>query len=232
MVGTNVKAETLALIDKRSEIETEMNLIIARLCAPGAPGLTGNLVDPQGFPRADIDISAVRGDRQRLSMLRNDHKDITKQIEKNIEVLHSGHVALTLPQKRTAEGEAVAHLRTLSVSRADSSNVTSSMATSTHVGGTAVGGDSSYGLPFAVFDELQQGSPAALDGIMLGDQLVKFGSVEGGDNLLVRLAREGHMNEGNAIPVIVLRRGVQVQLTVTPRQWAGPGLLGCHIQQL
>jgi 26S proteasome non-ATPase regulatory subunit 9 len=86
--------------------------------------------------------------------------------------------------------------------------------------------DSSLGLPFAVFDEVQERSPAALDGIRYGDQLIKFGSVVGRDNSLQRLAREGQLNEGLPVPVIVLRHGAQVQLSVTPRRWMGNGLLG------
>lgn len=81
-------------------------------------------------------------------------------------------------------------------------------------------------LPFAVFDEVTEGSPGALDGILLGDQLLKFGSVDGGDNVLMRLAREGQTNEGRGLHVVVLRRGEAVHLTVTPRPWAGRGLLG------
>ena len=85
-------------------------------------------------------------------------------------------------------------------------------------------GESSF--PFAVFDDVSDGSPAAMDGIVLGDQLVKFGSVDGGDDLLMRLAREGQANEGRGLPVVVLRRGERVHLTVTPRRWPGRGLLG------
>ena len=47
MVATNVKAETMSLMDKRSALEAEMNSIIARLSQPGAPGLSGNLVDSE-----------------------------------------------------------------------------------------------------------------------------------------------------------------------------------------
>ncbi|KAG0593219.1 hypothetical protein KC19_1G312700 [Ceratodon purpureus] len=67
MVGANVKAETVTMMDKRKAVENEMDAIIARLTRPGGPGLQGNLVDAQGFPRADLDIPAVRSDRQRLS---------------------------------------------------------------------------------------------------------------------------------------------------------------------
>lgn len=50
MVATNVKAETMSLMDKRSALEAEMNAIIARLSLPGAPGLSGNLTDSEVFP--------------------------------------------------------------------------------------------------------------------------------------------------------------------------------------
>lgn len=50
MVGTNLKAETSSLMDKRSLLESEMNSIIARLSQPGAPGLSGNLLDSEVIP--------------------------------------------------------------------------------------------------------------------------------------------------------------------------------------
>ena len=86
-------------------------------------------------------------------------------------------------------------------------------------------------LPFAVFDDVSDGSPAAMDGVVMGDQLVKFGSVDGGDDLLMRVAREGQANEGRGLPVIVLRRGERVHLTITPRRWSGRGLLGYGLFQ-
>lgn len=47
MGGANLKAETMALMDKRTAMETEMNSIVERLCNPGGPGLSGNLVDSE-----------------------------------------------------------------------------------------------------------------------------------------------------------------------------------------
>ncbi|KAF5725876.1 hypothetical protein HS088_TW23G00607 [Tripterygium wilfordii] len=49
MVGTNVKAETMSLMQKRTAMEVKMNAIIERLCQPGGPGLSGNLVDSEGW---------------------------------------------------------------------------------------------------------------------------------------------------------------------------------------
>lgn len=80
--------------------------------------------------------------------------------------------------------------------------------------------------PFAMVDEITEGSPAAEDGLQLGDQVVKFGHVEFGENLLQRLAAEAQANRGQALPMIVLRQGAIINLTVTPRVWEGRGLLG------
>lgn len=81
-------------------------------------------------------------------------------------------------------------------------------------------------IPFAMVDEIADASPAAEDGLQLGDQIVKFGIVEAGENLLQRLASEAQTNQGRAIPVVIMRQGAPINLTVTPRTWQGRGLLG------
>ncbi|XP_048424045.1 26S proteasome non-ATPase regulatory subunit 9-like [Pyrus x bretschneideri] len=75
MVGTNLKGETMGLMEKMTALEAEMNAIIELLTQPGGPGISGDLLDSEGFPREDIDIPAVRAERRRLAELRNDHKD-------------------------------------------------------------------------------------------------------------------------------------------------------------
>jgi hypothetical protein len=47
MVAPDVKAETMKLMDQRGALEAEMDAIIARLTAPGGPGITGGLVDAE-----------------------------------------------------------------------------------------------------------------------------------------------------------------------------------------
>lgn len=81
-------------------------------------------------------------------------------------------------------------------------------------------------IPFAMVDEINESSPAAEDGLQLGDQVLKFGNVEGGDNLLQRLAAEAQSKQGQAVSVPVMRQGAKVVLSVTPRIWQGRGLLG------
>ena len=75
-------------------------------------------------------------------------------------------------------------------------------------------------------DEIADASPAAEDGLQLGDQIVKFGNVEAGDNLLQRLASEAQNNQGSPVLVVLLRQGTIVNVPVTPRTWQGRGLLG------
>lgn len=47
MVAPDVKAETMKLMDQRGGLELEMDAVIARLTAPGGPGITGGLVDAE-----------------------------------------------------------------------------------------------------------------------------------------------------------------------------------------
>jgi len=80
--------------------------------------------------------------------------------------------------------------------------------------------------PFAMVDEIADASPAVEDGLQLGDQILKFGNVEAGDNLLQRLSSEAQSNLGRAVPVVIVRQGTVINITITPRSWQGRGLLG------
>ncbi|GER39530.1 26S proteasome non-ATPase regulatory subunit 9 [Striga asiatica] len=205
MVATNLKAETMKLMEKRSGIEAEMNVIIENLCRPGGPGLAGNLLDPEA-KSSDIDIPAVRAERHRLAELRNDHKDITDKIEQNIQLLHSAKLAPATASVQDSDAN-------VGVSSSFSHPVDMDM-------------DLVVNRPFAIIDEITDLSPAAEDGLQLGDQIVKFGDVEKGENLLQRLSAEVQQKRGQAISLLVMRHGSPLNLTVTPRSWAGRGLLG------
>ncbi|KAK9275865.1 hypothetical protein L1049_023138 [Liquidambar formosana] len=230
MVATNLKAETMNLMDKRSAIEAEMNAIIERLTHPGGPGISGNLLDSEGFPRSDIDIPVVRAERHRLAELRNDYKNITEKINENIEVLHSARLAprsSSLGDSGNGEG----------LNNEDSSIVNTVACASSHDvlprdTPSSMDVDVIVRVPFAMVDEIADASPAAEDGLQLGDQIVKFGNVESGENLLPRLASEAQTNQGRAIPIVVMRQGAPINLTVRPRTWQGRGLLGCHFRIL
>ncbi|XP_011628049.1 26S proteasome non-ATPase regulatory subunit 9 isoform X1 [Amborella trichopoda] len=233
MVGTNLKAETTALMEKRSLLEEQMSAIISRLCVPGGPGLSGNLLDSEGFPRADIDIAAVRLERNNLAVLRNDHKDITAKIDQNLQLLHSTRLAqdISLPPKVSAIGGESSTQVPNAIVMAESSPL-HGQGTSQENFYTAMDEDPVVGVPFAIVDEIADGSPASDDGLQLGDQIVKFSNVEGGEQLLARLASEAQSNQGCALPLVIVRQGMFINLAVTPRPWHGRGLLGCHFRIL
>ncbi|XP_050733422.1 26S proteasome non-ATPase regulatory subunit 9-like [Eriocheir sinensis] len=84
--------------------------------------------------------------------------------------------------------------------------------------------------PFAKVDHVMTGSPANLAGLKEGDLLTKFGSVSA-DNFrsLTDVSQVVQHSVNSAIQVCVQRRGDNVSLTLTPRQWSGRGLLGCNL---
>ncbi|XP_038695298.1 26S proteasome non-ATPase regulatory subunit 9-like isoform X2 [Tripterygium wilfordii] len=232
MVGTNVKAETMSLMQKRTAMEVKMNAIIERLCQPGGPGLSGNLVDSEGFPRSDVDVPVVRAERHRLTVLRNDHKEITEKINANIQVLHSARLA---PRSSSTIDSGDDEM---SINQSSSIDTVVAPSSSNNVvprdSPTAMDLDAIASILFAVVDEIVDASPTAADGLQLGDQILKFGNVDyqRGENLLQRLASEAQANQGQAIPVVAMRQGALINLTVTPRSWQGRGLLGCNFRIL
>lgn len=229
MVGTNLKAEIMKLMDERANKEAEMDVIIQRLCQPGGPGLSGNLVDSEGFPRSDIDIPTVRADRHRLAELRNDHKILTEKIDQNIQVLHSARLTST-PSVKDSDNAAGLGVQGSTVNVGSSSSL--GRYTVTAATSAAMDVDVVLSRPFAVIDEITEASPAAEDGLQLGDQVVKFGNVQSGENLLRQLAAEAQSNQGCAVSMTVIRQGAMTNVQVTPRVWQGRGLLGCNFRIL
>lgn len=51
--------------------------------------LTTPLTDPQGFPRADIDVYTVRHTRAALARTRNDHRAIVEELGKVLELVYA-----------------------------------------------------------------------------------------------------------------------------------------------
>ncbi|MEW5306482.1 MAG: hypothetical protein WDW38_007424 [Sanguina aurantia] len=86
---SDVKVELKSLISQREDLERRIAEASARLHAPGQPGLKEPLIDKEGYPRSDIDIAAVRGDRLTVITLTNDHKALTKEVDLLLVRLHA-----------------------------------------------------------------------------------------------------------------------------------------------
>lgn len=80
--------------------------------------------------------------------------------------------------------------------------------------------------PFAMVDEITKGSSAAADGLQLGNQIVKFGNMKIGENLVQKLTTEAQINQSHAMLVVVMGQGVFINLTIKPNSWQCHDLLG------
>ncbi|KAJ3298965.1 26S proteasome non-ATPase regulatory subunit 9 [Rhizoclosmatium sp. JEL0117] len=79
---------------------------------------------------------------------------------------------------------------------------------------------------FAVVNSVAPQSPAATAGLAPGDNVLDFGGV-------VELANVASVvREGVSISVEVKRGAQVIKLNLTPQQWSGRGLLGCHLLPL
>lgn len=206
------------LMQKRGALEEEISVVAGRLSSPGGGGISEPLVDSEGFPRTDIDVMSTRRDRNALAMLHSDHKELTKNIEQGMLALHA-KVKSTVGLKETDDVPAT-NLGTRQPSQCQDDSP-----------GHLVEDEGLQCKVFAEIDELAEGSPAAVDGIQLGDKFVKFGEVQGGSGgEMQRVAQVLQSNENIDVKVVVIRAGKTKALTVRPRRWNGRGLLGCHLK--
>jgi len=207
-----------ALYASREAMEHEMASIAQRLSGPGMPGLKGPLVDREGFPIPGVDLYAVRGDRGRYAVLRNDHAAVTDQIQRAMTDLHASAGALRGAASAPARPAESAD-RAVGSSRDDPSGASAAPPPNAK--------------PFAIIDEVTDGSPAHEAGLVVGDQVIFFAGVDartGSGDPLPRVAAALAANENRPVSALVLRRGAKTEVSVTPKRWAGRGLLGCHMR--
>lgn len=154
----------------------------------------------------------------------NDHKALTKQIEQLLHQLHAlsnqpgSSVAAAAPAGAGAAGGGPSQQAAPAAPATQQSGVQHPAA--------AVP-------PFAVVDELSDGSPAAAAGLQLWDQMLSFAGVtKQTPNTLQAVAAALQANEGRPVETVVLRQGGAAVLQLTPQPWGGRGLLGCHLRPL
>eukprot|EP00200_Dunaliella_tertiolecta_P005724 CAMPEP_0202356354 /NCGR_PEP_ID=MMETSP1126-20121109/10855_1 /ASSEMBLY_ACC=CAM_ASM_000457 /TAXON_ID=3047 /ORGANISM="Dunaliella tertiolecta, Strain CCMP1320" /LENGTH=235 /DNA_ID=CAMNT_0048949099 /DNA_START=47 /DNA_END=755 /DNA_ORIENTATION=+ len=217
---------------RKEAMEHELEALAECLTAGNGPGLHGNLVDRQGFPRADIDIPTVRGQRQRVACLMNDHKQIMKQIDEGLGRLHqhlrssSGAATAAGPAPPTLSHgsfELVAEGRRPSPPPPAAAAPTIAAAMGVGAAGPTNGvlippgaeqtlsSDVPPLLAFARVHEVSEASPASEAGIQVGDSLVSFGAVSCSASpgtapslLLQQVAQVLQAHEGGAVQAVVL----------------------------
>lgn len=216
-MSDHLKQQIKGKMQERDRLEATILECSTRLEAAGV-GLYDKLVDQEGFPRADIDVSAARADRQQVAVLTNDHKRVTSQIEQLMHDLHAE--ARRAPVVNAAKRPTVAELQ-------------SSLHLPPQTTSTAAAIPATALRPFAVVDEVSSSSPAQEAGVAVGDQFIAFANITGQtQNTLPAVAAALQAYQNKEVVARVLRRGNMVELKLTPHTWDGRGLLGCHLRPL
>lgn len=79
----------MQLIAKKEQIERSINDCGQILAANKNVGMNESLLDVEGYPRADIDVYAVRQARHQIICLQNDLKSIMREIEQGLVTVHT-----------------------------------------------------------------------------------------------------------------------------------------------
>ena len=212
-------------------MEKEIMDISEALSAGNLGGVSAPLVDAEGFPRADVDVHATRTLRNRLACLNTDHKALMVRIEQGlmgalppVDAIPTGQ-----PQRRVDISEPA-------VTGGTTGATPPGLATSTGPCPMDVVDEmaSARMSAFAEIDEVADSGPAAAAGVLVGDLLLQFGSVDASNHDGLRaLARLTQRMVGETIPILVRRAGsTHLALRLQPRRWSGNGLLGCHLKPL
>ncbi|KAG8809714.1 putative 26S proteasome regulatory subunit [Serendipita sp. 399] len=198
------RERALTLVSRKEALESELSAQFSILSSNQST-MNTPLVDKEGFPRADIDVWAVRHARVRIIELRNDLNALVDEM------------ALALA----------------AVGPADASSASSNTQTGTST--NAIEASQENLSAFAKVDGVAPGSPAATAGLRREDEILSFGRLNARDfaqapRSLQPLAALVAEYENRPLDVVVRRDGSVLTLSFTPRSgWGGRGLLGCHI---
>jgi len=214
--GGTTRQDLMEMMERKKNIEAEMEAYSSYLKAPGNPGMDEPLIDEEGFPRADLDLYKVREARHKIICLNNDLKEITNKMKVGLEDMHAASavsVPVSAGYSTTSRTEAAAPrlLPFVSVSElADDSP--------------------------AAEAGLQNGDLIVRMGtVTRADERASGKGVrEQCDDALKKMAGHVKSNQGKAIEVEVKRNGSMLDkvLTLTPQTWSGQGIVGCRFRPL
>ena len=212
------------LMRRRDELESEASLLTHQLLSPGPngqppAGLKDPLIDQDGFPRGDIDIYEIRRQRNRLSVINTDHKNLMKEIEKELQVIYSNYPSNETQATHSQDKEQITPPSNSIGMMASPPPPPSPSNTSPIIS-----------ISFAIIDEILPNSPAQMSGLVDGDELIQFDSIDGKiQNPLSFIPQIVSKNANHPINLKIRRNGVEMPIILIPQAWSGRGLLGCHL---
>lgn len=221
-----------SLLSQREALEMEADMIANDLKSPGPngeppAGLKDPLCDHEGFPRGDIDLFEVRAKRNRLAIINTDYRSLMKEIEAEVAMMHAAllnvqHTGTSaVEEKETKPSTSKSHNDIVEQGRVSISEVRETKLVRAIL------------IPIAKIDEILHESPSAEAGLVDGDLLLSIGNIDYRvSDPLSMIPKIVHDNANSAIPLVVRRGEDIIEVTLTPHQWSGRGLLGCHLSPL
>jgi len=178
------------------------------------------LVDPEGYPRADIDIYSIRHTRAALNRLHTDRQTVSDRLAPALE-------AAFAPRSASSNGAGPS-------TGASMTNGYDRYPTTGHILAKSDGSGNEPewpDRPVARVNSVADGSPAATAGLLARDLVYSFAGVtvasEGG---LQAIGAVVSRSEGTPLELLVMRGEGRIRMSLTPRNgWGGRGSLGCHI---
>lgn len=200
------------LVQKKADIEDQLNEYNEILTRENNIGMTGELIDKEGYPRSDIDIYKVRLARQQINRLKNDYGALLVEIEKELVNIHSKF------KEEDKPGEFVQ--KTIPVSNEQIIE---------HK-------------PFAKITQVDSDSPSAEAGLKPDDEIIQFGPFlhSNTQKSLIEIGAHVRNSEDKVILVKIQRNDSndasmqingkkKVIVKLVPKKWSGHGLIGCKI---
>ncbi|PAV90980.1 hypothetical protein WR25_19927 [Diploscapter pachys] len=161
------------------------------------------VIDENGFPRADIDISAVNNAKRRIREIEKDSKEVQDKLAETLDEMH---------QTAAKNGQV------------DSPTGDSSTGNRPIVHRTS-------NTPFVKIAAIASGSPGEKAGAQKGDEIIQFGSLFHGIVPNLNTLRDYLVENENAeLRVTVLRNIRPVHYLITPAKWNGVGLTGIQFE--
>jgi len=191
------KSQLKKLDVQKQALESEAQAIVQELTSPGENGeppmgIDTPLVDPEGYPRADVDVFRARTLRKRFLEIQTDHKALQRQIQEGlvqVNILQNPHVksqdkeekaARLAPKPKPTYDKAKGKwiVRNWDGSIAGQDQRPAPPPTTASVPATASAPLSPDVLvPFAVIDAVAPESPASEAGLCDGDLITRFGPI-------------------------------------------------------
>lgn len=217
------------LVNQRDEIEKELQEVTQELEPYLKLNYDKNLIDREGFPREDLDFGKLQEYRRlkkKQSELLFEFKKQTKTIEKELYAFH-----------QNTKEEAEQKMKEIEEKKSlEKEEEEIGMIEEVNSGGGKMEMEEIEGKkyePFCKITEVKINSPADKGGLRPGDLIVVYGKVNFWNHgELKKMIEETKNNVGEEIPITVLRKGLEVELVVTPGEWEGQGILGCRFELL